>query len=79
MAGKALSEAVIDRSDASSFAYVQQSSKGNPVIDIRLLDAYLMYYMRISKPHKLKDREWAEQVQSLHYIRTQERLSSEQT
>ncbi|SCY94742.1 hypothetical protein SAMN02927903_03050 [Flavobacterium caeni] len=77
MVGKALDEAVIDRRDASSFNHVQRNSKDEPVINFRLLDSYLMYYMNIRKPHKLKDREWAELVQSLHYIRTQESKSSE--
>jgi hypothetical protein len=43
------------------------------------MDAYLKYYMHIKNPNKLKDTDWAEQIQNLHYIRTEERKASEKT
>ena len=73
---KALEEAVIDTSDASSFDYVQQSGE-KLHINFRLLDAYLRYYMHIKKPHKLRDVDWCEEVQNLHFIRTKEKESSQ--
>jgi len=42
-----------------------------------LLDGYLRYYMHIIKPDKLSDREWAENIQILHFIRKSEKDKSE--
>lgn len=79
MVGKALAEAVINTNDASSYNYVVRDSKDIPKIDIRLLDAYLTYYMHIVEPEKLDDRHWAEQIQNLHFIRQEEKKASEKT
>jgi hypothetical protein len=35
--------------------------------------------MSVRKPHKLKDEDWAEQLQNLHFIRNQEKESSKST
>lgn len=77
MVGKALSEAAINPNDASSYGWVQHDDNGKPSINIRLLDAYLSYYMHIRKPQKLSDQDWAIEVQNLHFIRTEERKASE--
>jgi len=47
--------------------------------NLRLFDAYLKYYMHIKNPNKLNDSDWAEEIQNLHYIRTKEKESSQQT
>jgi len=33
--------------------------------------------MGVHNPNKLTDQEWADEIQSLHFIRTQERKASE--
>ena len=35
--------------------------------------------MHIQNPDKLDDEEWAEQMQNLHFIRTQEKKATENT
>ena len=75
MVGKALGEAVIDTSDKDAYRYVK-TTNGKKSINIRLLDGYLSFYMHISKPEKLSDRAWAENVQTLHFIRTEEAKAS---
>lgn len=34
--------------------------------------------MHIPKPHKLSDKDWAEEIQNLHFIRKTEKENSEQ-
>jgi len=58
--------------------YVAYDLQGKPTkIEIRLLDAYLKYYLHIRNPEKLSNKEWAEEVQNLHFIRTKEKENSQ--
>lgn len=35
--------------------------------------------MHIQNPEQMQDEEWAEQMQNLHFIRTQEKKATENT
>ena len=63
---------MIDTDDASSYEHSES-------INIRLLDAYLRYYMNLADPAQLDDEQWAEEVQNLHFIRTKEKEASKAT